>query len=320
MSFNGVRRRLQRDINKLPRHFRSRETKNTNRFVLPTFEQTLDQIPESERATKLTQIGITEGDLVYITEGEHKGQISTVFQYTPEYDSVFLSDVSEKKIIPKFQWFEQQESHLIDYPKQIPKSHVRLAAKDRDDKGNTYYLVADELVYKQKYYDHSHKKWLPRRFIKHHDNIEIPWPAPPREFKEGDLSTDEETVLEKSYELQSLVVPPFPSKILNELRNPYSKYKAKYLTEAQARRLNAPTMPLTKEQQIYLAKKEAKAQQDSIKQQANTQLTPEIQDYIGERIANHLNQIDNPYLKAHLDSLTKSTIPEFSDVVEDEKH
>lgn len=310
MSFNGVRRRFQKDINKLPKHFRVRETKNTNRFVLPTFEQKIDLIPEKERKTQLHQVGITEGDLVYVTKGEHKGQISTVFQYTPEYDSVFLSDISEKKIIPKFQWFEQQESHLIDYPKQIPKDHVRLAAKDRDAQGNTYYLVAEDVVYKEKYYDDKHKKWLPKRFVKHHDNIEVPWPSPPREFNEGELSTKEEDALEKTYELQSLVIPPFPSQVMNQLRNPYSKYKARYLTEAQARRMNAPQMPLTKEQQIFLAKKEAKEAEQRT-DQLQKDLTPEMKDFIGEKIASHLNKIDNPYLKLHLEALSRTSIPDF---------
>lgn len=310
MSFNGVRRRFQKDVSKLPKQFRLRDTKNTNRYVLPSFEQTLDQVPQKEQRKKITDIGFIEGDLVYVTGGEHKGQISTVFQYTPDFDSVFLSDISEKKVIPKFQWFDQQESHLIDYPKQIPREHVKLAAKDRDEKGNTYYIVADELVYRDKYYDDSHKKWLPKRFIKHHDNVEIPWPAPPREFKEGDLSTSEQKALEKTYELQSLVIPPFPSEVMDQLRNPHSKFKTKYLTEAQARKLNAPTMPLTKEQEIYLSKKEAQQAEDT-KQKEIKDLTPEMKEVIGQKMAEHLNKIENPYLKLHLESLSKSSIPDY---------
>lgn len=301
MSINHIKRRYQKDLTKLPKIFRNRVVKQNNMFTLPTFENSLPILPKEEHKT-MTQTGYTEGDLVYITKGEHKGTISTIFRYSKEYDGLFLSDIIEKKIIPKDQWFDQQDSFLVDYPKLIPANSVKLAAKDKNEKGEDYYIVADEVVFKGKYYDDRYRKWLPRRFVKHHEHIEVPWPNPPTEPKSGELSTEGETVFEKTWEFQSLSVPPFPSSIVNELRNPHSKHKARVLTELQARRLNKPTMPLSKEQQIYLAKKEQNQTEKP------TELAEEVQDFIGERIANHLNSITNPHMKAHLDALSKNTI------------
>ncbi|EGV64189.1 39S ribosomal protein L40, mitochondrial [Yamadazyma tenuis] len=305
MSANGIKRRLQKDFSRLNKALRAQETKSNNRMVLPYFEQDYDLVPKHEQKLDFTQVGLAEGDLVYITKGEHKGKISTLFRYTPEFDTVYLSDVSEKKVVPPTQWFEQQESHLIDYPQQIPRDHVRLAAKDIDSAGKTYYIVADAVVYKDKYYDDRYKQWLPKRFVKHHESIEVPWPGPPTDPKDGELSTDEQVALEKTYEVQSIAIPPVPIGALDQLRNPHSKFKSKILTELDARRLTAPEMPLSKEQKIYLAKK-AQQPPTSVKD-----LTEEMKQLIGEKMAQHLNQIENPYMKIHLDALSKNTTPEF---------
>lgn len=316
MSANGIRRRLQRDVSKLNKSLRAQDVKRNNRFVLPYFEQTFQLIPKQERRTDLTEIGLADGDLVYITKGEHKGKISTLFRYTPEFDTLYLSDISEKKVVPKNQWFDQQASHLIDYPTQIPRDHVKLAAKEKDEAGNVRYIVADEIKYQGKYFDENHKRWLPRRFIKHHSNIEIPWPAPSTEPKDGPLSTNEQDVLEKTFEFQSLAISPIPTGAMDQLRNRYSKHKSKILSELDVRRLSAPEMPLSKEQKIYLAKKEAEGKKPV------KDLTEEMKEFIGERIANHLSKIDNPNMKIHLESLSKSTTPHFeklSKEIEDSK-
>ncbi|KAK7681095.1 hypothetical protein QCA50_015933 [Cerrena zonata] len=84
------------------------------------------------------------------------------------------------------------------------------------------------------------------------------------------------------------------------------QYKKKALSDIQARKLNAPEMPLSKEQKIYLAKKAAEPKKQL------QRLSPEIQDFIGEKIANHVNKIDNPYLLAHLDALSNVQIPDFA--------
>lgn len=305
MSWNTARKRFQRDIESYPKALRDVYLARANRFTLPTFESKEWPLPKNERKTKTEDIGFVNGDLAYITEGEKKGTISTIFQYSPETDSVLLADVTSKKLLPKPYWVENQTSHLVDYPDYVKRSHIKLAAKDRDENGKVYYVVADKVIYKDKYYDDRYKRWLPRRYVKGHETIEIPWPNPPSEPKDDYLSTKESTVFEKSYELQSLAKPPVPASVLTELRNPYSRYKKRFLTEAEARRINGPEMPLTDEQKIYLAKKAAQPPK------VHKRLSEEIQDFIGARMAEHLNNIKNPAMLAHLDELSKSKIPDF---------
>lgn len=304
MSWNTAKKRFQKDLDKYPKLLREVLLKQTNKFNLPTFENST-YVPKHERKTKLEEVGLASGDMVYITEGEHKGKISSVLQYSLESDSVILTDVLSKRIIPKAWWIQNQTSHVMDYPLNIPRSHVKLAAKDRDDTGKITYVVADEVVLKDKYYDDRYKRWLPKRFVKHHETIEIPWPKPPTEIEDDRNSTTADAVFTKTYEEQSIAKSPLPKGVLAELRNPYSSYKKKILTDVQARKLTAPTMPLSTEQKIYLAKK---SQQPEKKLEP---LSQEVKDFIGTKIAEHFAKIENPALLTHLDALSKSTIPDF---------
>lgn len=309
MSWNTAKKRFQKDLDKYPKVLREVLLKRSSRFNLPTFDST-DYVPKHERKSKLEEVGIASGDMVYVSEGEHKGKVSSVLQYTEESDSLILTDILAKKIIPKSWWIKNQTSHLMDYPVPIPRSSVKLAAKDRDESGNVSFIVADGVIMKDKYYDDRYKRWLPRRFVQHHENIEIPWPKPPTEPEDDYLSTTADAVFNKTYEPQTIAKSPLPLGVLAELRNPHSSHKRKVLTEVQARKITAPKMPLSAEQKIYLAKK---AQQPEKKLEP---LSEEAKEYIGERMAKHLSQIENPALLAHLDALSKSTIPDFKTTME----
>lgn len=304
MSWNTAKKRFQKDLDRYPELIREVLVKRSNRFNLPTFEST-KYVPKHERKTKMEDVGLASGDMVYIAEGEHKGKITSVLQYSQESDSVILTDVLSKRIIPKAWWIQNQTSHVMEYPDNIPREYVKLAAKDRDDTGKISYVVADEVVYKEKYYDDRYKKWLPKRFVKHHETIEIPWPKPPTEIEDDRNSTTADAVFTKTYEDQTVAKSPLPQGVLAELRNPYSSYKKKTLTEVQARKLTAPKMPLSTEQKIYLAKK---AQEPEKKLEP---LTDEVKDFIGTKIAQHLAKIENPALLTHLVALSKAKVPDF---------
>lgn len=303
MSWNTAKKRFQRDIDKYPKALRDVYLAKTNRYTLPTFETKQWPIPKNQRRNDLAKIGLASGDLAYITEGEKKGTISKIFQYSPELDSVLLADVTSKKLIPPQNWVEHQNSHLMDYPEYVPRSSIKIAAKDKDENGKVYYVVADDIEYRDKYYDDRYKQWLPRRFVKHHKTIEIPWPNPPLEPKDDYLSTKEPVVLEKTYELQSLAISPVPADALSQLRTPYSRHKKRVLTEIQARKMNAPSMPLSDEQKIYLAKKAAEPPK------TYKPLSDEIKEFIGERIAAYMETIESPAMKRHLEALSQQKIP-----------
>ncbi|EGW34271.1 uncharacterized protein SPAPADRAFT_135009 [Spathaspora passalidarum NRRL Y-27907] len=305
MSWTVARHRFKRDPEKYTGVLKEYWKKKVQGTSMPTFENfTPYKLPKHERKTDF-QVGITQGDLVYVTEGEKKGSIAKVYMYNPEYNHVMISDHTEQRILPKSRWTEGTTSHVIDMPKFMPLTSIKLAGKDKDENGKVSYVVADEVILKDQYYDDRYKRWLPRRFVKHHESVEIPWPAP-EEVEDGELSTKESAALEKTWEFQTIGQPPVPEDALPELRNPYSQYKKRTLTALQAYKLNYPDMPLTKEQKIYLAKKQEQASAKKL-----TPLSDEIKEFIGSKMADHINKIESEAMLAHLEGLSKVPNPDF---------
>ncbi|CAI5755939.1 unnamed protein product [Candida verbasci] len=294
----STKNRFMRDISKYTESHKKEIIKMKQITSMPTFQNFFpDKLPRSKQKTQF-EAGIIEGDFAYISQGKHKGKIAQVLNYSTEYDTVALSNITSQKLLPKTFWPEGQTSHVMEFPDFIPRKDIKVAGKEKvDEKIN--YIVADEIVLKDKYYDERYKKWIPRRFIKHHENIEIPWPNPSNVLEDNELSTPEEIVMEKTFEFQSIGKSPIPSDCLNELRNPYSKYKIKKLDGLQVSKLNGVEMPMTKEQKIWKLKQEEKPKKELVP------LSDDIKEFIGEKMANHLNKIESPELKLHLEHLSK---------------
>lgn len=303
-----VRSRFKRDPTKYHKALREVWEKKMRGPTMPTFEDQFLQtsVPPKERKTEIER-GIVKGDSVYLTTGPKKGSIVEVMNYMPESDSVIVANITEKRVIPKSKWPEGNTSHVIEFPKFIPVKDVLLAGKEKDEEGRINYIVAKEIQFGKEYYDDRYRKWIPRRFIKYHEDIEIPWPNPPHTFEDGELSTPEHIAHERTYEPQTIAKPPFPQAALDQLRNPYSKNKRQLVTKYHLHRFSAPEMPLTVEQRIYLAKKE----QERNEPKKLEPLSEEVQDFIGAKMAERFNKIESEAMRAHLDALSKVKIPDF---------
>lgn len=306
MSWNTAKKRFQFNLEKMSKSLQEYNLKKMNKiYSLPTFDADIPYIVNKKERKTGFEVGIIKGDLVYVTKGKNSGMITTVLQYNSENDTFFLSNITSKKIVPKCRWVENQTSHLVDYPDHILRDNVRLAGKEKDDKGNIKYFVAEELVLRDEYYNDSYKRWLPKRFIKHHEHIEIPWPISQEKIEDGNLSTPPDVALKVTYQLQTISIPPIPSKILSEFRNPYSKHRKRLVTKVQEWKLKAPKMILTDIEKKLLEKKQL------LPKKNYKHLSEEIKEYIGNKIANHINSIDNPALLEHLDRCSKKKIPDF---------
>lgn len=296
--------RFVKSMEKLSPALRENVIKQRERMSLPTHSPRR-YIPKAERKHDLKERGIAKGDYVYITKGQYKGTLTRVYDYEESLGSFTTHDALKQVIVPREFWADGQTSPLIRAPEPIPQEHVKLAAREVDDKGSIKHFVVDEVVYKGEYYDDRYKKWMPRRFVKHHEHIEVPWPTPDNDYVDSGRAAKESEAHYKTFELQTIAKPLIPQGVLNELRNPYSKHKKKILSDVEARRLNEPTMPLTPEQKIYLAKK-AKEPKKELEP-----LSEEVKEFIGQRMAEHLSRIENPNLLAHLEALSKVQIPDF---------
>lgn len=311
MSWHTAKKRFERDLDKAPARIRDFLQKKQLKWALPTFDQELPPrtLPVHEQKTGIQQ-GITDGDLVYLTKGPKKGEIATVSRYLPNFGAYVLTNSTTKKLFPKSHWVEGQLSHVSDYPEFVPRENVKLAGREKDpETGKITYLVADDVHLKEEYYDDRYKKWIPKRFVKHHLSIEIPWPNPPN-VEDGALSTREDVVFEKTFEMQTLARPPVPAGALDQIRNPHSKHKKRIFSKMQVGRMRTPEMPLSVEQKLYLSRKE-KSEQEAAQKAKPKELSQEIQDFLGQKMAEHINNIDNPYMLAHLELLSSKRNQEF---------
>lgn len=94
---------------------------------------------------------------------------------------------------------------------------------------------------------------------------------------------------------------------LAQLRNPYSKHKKRTLSEYQVAKLKGPEMPLTVEQKSGLLR---------INKSTNSKpkyypLSEEVQEFIGAKMAEHMNKIESPELRLHLETLSQRRNPDF---------
>ncbi|CAK9437147.1 uncharacterized protein LODBEIA_P15530 [Lodderomyces beijingensis] len=272
-------------------------------MLLPGFKGFLPTVLPKEKQLIRFEAGIMEGDLAYVTEGPHKGKVVEVLNYAPEYDCVSLANVSSKRLIPKPMWPEGHTSHVFDFPDYVPRDKVRVVGKDRDEQGQVRYVVAEKVVMKEKYYDDRFKQWIPRRYIKYHD-YELPWPQP-QKINDGALSTPEAVVREKTFEFNTIGKSTIPKQLVNQLRNPYSKFKRRTLSGFQIAKLKGPEMPLTMEQKIWLAKQADKPAKKLVP------LSEEVQEFIGAKMAQHMNRIESPALRLHLEALSNQKIPDY---------
>lgn len=78
-------------------------------------------------------------------------------------------------------------------------------------------------------------------------------------------------------------------------------------------------MPLTIEQKIWIAKNQENQAENKPEYEP---LLEEIQEFIGKKMADHLNKIESPELRYHLDVLSNSVSREFQktlDIIEKSK-
>lgn len=132
----------------------------------------------------------------------------------------------------------------------------------------------------------------------------LPWPTPAK-INEGELSTPENIATERTFEFTTIGKSSIPIELVNQLRNPYSRYKKRELNGLQVAKLNGPEMPLTIEQKIWLAKQAEKPKKKLYP------LSEEVKEFIGSRMAEHMNKIESPELRHHLEVLSKVKIPDF---------
>jgi large subunit ribosomal protein L24 len=276
--------RFRLDLKRVPKHrlpyFEKLQKATQPGFIRPQLE--VDLHADGSVPTDPRKLKYLVGDRVLIVKGPKSGNVCKVSRHV-EHGGYILDEngPSTTVVVPKQFWTEGQRSHVVTFPKPVTEDQIRLIAEIEDDVSQKAKTVAvDNIEFKGTYYDEDYKKEMPYRTVYGQSDMVIPWPRP-APVEDGSLSTDVNTVRERSYFVESIVRDDIPSDALDSIRKKHSKWRRGKLTKTEVKRLTPPEMPLTETKKAYLAERELKKQQPKIL------ITDEMKAFLGKRVREH---------------------------------
>ncbi|MCJ1319961.1 hypothetical protein MMC15_005297 [Xylographa vitiligo] len=178
--------------------------------------------------------GIVEGDRVVVVQDGHreKGKIGKVREVRKEAEECFVAGLNRADVaIPDYLLLnEVDKTPVRPYEVPIPLSGVRLVAPlPHPETGALRDVVIKELRLKRMNYAQLSGDDPPTRFIAGvKPAIQIPYPEKaPEEFEDNDIDTLRIEVEERTF-VPTLLRPPMPPGIIDELRNKYSKFRDRH--------------------------------------------------------------------------------------------
>ncbi|KAK0613858.1 hypothetical protein B0T14DRAFT_461987 [Immersiella caudata] len=232
---------------------------------------------------------LAEGDRVVVLDGPYKGKISKVRKISKEYMTAQLDeDIMTNQTIPEY-----MRSKDVDYvepaPAAVPISSLRLVHPLPDP--NTG-VVRDVVIRQLKPISILHDR--PTRRVSFSriipgENVKIPWPKAELKPKvEYECDTRRAEVEERTF-VPTLLTPPMPQSVLDELRGRYSKFRTRHEpeyiakieaqeAEKEARKKSAKTMLLP----VQELNRKLRAERRALGQ---PELTQEMLEKIGQVIA-----------------------------------
>ncbi|CZR59704.1 related to ribosomal protein YmL40, mitochondrial [Phialocephala subalpina] len=189
-----------------------------------------------DRAEALKKVGgrflnIVKSDRVVLLEGKDKGKIGKVTAVDPSraectVEGLNLIDVA----IPSYMINEEDPDKrpIRTIEKPVPLTSVRLVYPLSDpETGITRDVIIKRLVNANFWFDRHLNRTSWRRMVPGL-NISIPWPKlEPKEHKDGPDDTLRIDVEEKTF-VPSLLRPPMPGTVIDELRNKFSKFRTRH--------------------------------------------------------------------------------------------
>ncbi|KAL2126045.1 hypothetical protein VTI74DRAFT_1866 [Chaetomium olivicolor] len=179
---------------------------------------------------------LAPGDRVVITEGPEKGKISTIAnikkdQMTVELDgNVGIVNAN----IPEF-LREEGQTPVQQTKAVFPISSIRLVHPLEDPETG---VVRDVIIRELKPVGMTHDRPTRKVFFSRIVpglNVRIPWPkVKPTEHQDHPVDTLRLDVEERTF-VPTLLRPPMPESVLDELRNKYSKFRTRHTPEYVAK-------------------------------------------------------------------------------------
>ncbi|KAI1340099.1 hypothetical protein F5Y15DRAFT_63937 [Xylariaceae sp. FL0016] len=243
----------------------------------------------SQWAGGIENLNLAKGDRVVLLDGPDKGKIGHIQDVDKDRAEVTVANLNKSnvRIQPVLRTDAKTSAMNLELP--IPISGVRLVHPIKDPETNlTRDVIINQLITKQLIHDRvtGKKQW--QRIVPGL-NVSIPWPVKnkpkPKEYKADTLRIDAE---DRTF-VPTLLRPPMPEAVVDELRNKYSRFRTRHTPEylekleaperekaARAALMESMRTPL---QELHRAERASK------KKKGKPRLSLEMLEKIGEVIA-----------------------------------
>ncbi|KAI0513211.1 hypothetical protein F5B22DRAFT_612700 [Xylaria bambusicola] len=234
------------------------------------------------------QLCLAKGDRVVLLDGPDKGRIGTISEINEDTAEVTVQDLNKSNIVLN-EHLQKDGMIAANIELPLPVSAVRLVHPITDPStGKTNDVIINRLLPSNLVTDRltGRRRWdrvVPGL------NISIPWP--PKEEPNHPVNTADTVridVEQKTF-VPTLLRPPMPETVIDELRNKYSRFRTRHEPEYIARleleeqkkkdRAKLMESMRTPLQEFH------RAERDKKKKKGKPRLTVEMLEKIGEVIA-----------------------------------
>lgn len=193
-------------------------------------------------------LNIRVGDRVVVTEGPFKGVIDKINKINMETATVQLADSAKRlmKVPDLYRELDKNINSTSTIPIHLPISAIRLVHPLTDpETGNTRDVIVQSLRRGEVKWHRQSSSRMWTRYITGL-NVAVPWPEQePTVYEDTPADTRRANVEAPTF-VPTLLGPPMPAAVLDELRNRYSKFRTRHdqafvarKVEEEARRLES---------------------------------------------------------------------------------
>ncbi|KAI1799293.1 hypothetical protein F4811DRAFT_112051 [Daldinia bambusicola] len=243
-------------------------------------------------------LNLAEGDRVVLIDGPDKGRIGKIKSINYDNAEVIVEELNKSNIRLQAELRDAKTPSVFNIELPIPISGIRLVHPIKDPStGVTRDVIINQLVHSGFLHDRVSGKRRWSRIVPGL-NIAIPWPKKEeQEFKDYKADTLRIDVEDKTF-IPTLLRPPMPEALIDELRNKYSRFRTRHDPEYVARleaeekaaeqhKGRAEDSMRTPLQEFHRAQREGK------KKKGKPRLTREMLEKIGEVMARNLERSRN---------------------------
>lgn len=234
-------------------------------------------------------LNLVEGDRVVLLEGPDKGKIGKITTVQQDKMEVVVEGLNKSNVRMPIALLGEGKPPGISIELPIPISGVRLVHPIRDPKtGETKDVIINQLRHANFIHDKvtDQSEWT--RVVPGL-NMAIPWPeSAPKEAVDYKVDTLRIDVEERTF-VPTLLRPPMPEQVIDELRNKFSRFRTRHEPEyiaareaeeqAKKDRVQLMDSMRTPLQEFHRAEREMK------KRKGKPRLTAEMLEQIGKVIA-----------------------------------